>query len=276
MENALILAPDGKRAAVSLPAGSAQGRDIWLMDIARGLRTRFTFDAADELTTAWSPDSSRIVFSSRRKGHLDLYVKASSGAGDEEVLLADNLEKHPLSWSPDGRFLPYLSAGGPGRTDMWVLPMSGTSAPEGRKPTPFRQTSFTEGPGFFAPDGRWVAYMSNESGQNQVYVAPFPGPGEKWIVSTAGGTQPGWGSDGKELFYLAPDSTLMAATVKSQGATFEVGDVRPLFPVTPGGPRSFYQVSPDGQRFLVNRAPTNDAAPAPFTVVVNWTEGLRK
>ena len=239
--------------------------------MARGLRTRFTFDAADEQSSVWSPDGSRIVFNSRRKGHMDLYQKASSGAGAEEILLADDLEKSPMSWSSDGRFILYTVGGGSTGVDLWILPMSGD-----RKPFPFLQTPFNEVPAVFSPDGRWIAYASNESGRPEVYVAPFPGPGGKWQVSTAAGTNPRWRRDGKEILYAAGQQ-LMAAAVNGAGSTFQVGAVQPLFAIQPGGPRSFYDVSPDGQRFLANTSP--DQRPVsvpPITVVVNWTAALKK
>jgi len=147
----LVLSPDEKRASVSISDG--QQRDIWAYDVARGLRTRITFDPADELNSVWSPDGSWLVFNSRRKGHLDLYQKASSGAGTEEVLLEDNRDKSPQSWSPDGRFILYTSSGPPTGDDLFVLPLSGD-----RKPVPFLQTPFNEYDGQFSPDGRWVAY----------------------------------------------------------------------------------------------------------------------
>ena len=183
--------PAAYRTSSSLPTANGlplafqtkrgRRRDIWLYDVARGLRTRFTFDPADELDSIWSPDGSRIVFNSRRKGHLDLYQKASSGAGSEEVLLEDNLDKLHLSWSPDGRFILYSTSSASPQTgaDLFVLPLSGD-----RKPVPFLKTQFNELAGQFSPDGQWVAYVSNESGRNEVYVAPFPGPGGKWQIST--------------------------------------------------------------------------------------------
>ena len=268
----LQLSADRLRASVSVPDGSAATRDIWLFDVARGLRTRFTFDPADEQSSVWSPDGSRIVFNSRRKGHFDLYQKASSGAGAEEVLLEDTLEKSPLSWSPDGRFILYTAAGGSTGNDLWILPMSGD-----RKPFPFLQTPFNEVPGVFSPDGRWIAYVSNESGRPEVYVAPFPGPGGKWMVSTAGGGNPRWRSDGKEIFYLAGGQQMMAAAVNGAGSSFQVGAVQPLFAIRPVGPRSFYDVSADGQRFLAITGPDQrPAAIPPITVVVNWTAALKK
>ena len=263
------LSPDGKRASVSISDGKQ--RDIWLYDLARGLRTRFTFAPTDELQSIWSPDGSRIVFNSRRKGHLDLFQKSSSGAGSEDVLFEDNLEKYPLSWSPDGRFLLFDSFGSPTGLDLWVFPLSGD-----RKPVPFLNTKFNESAGQFSPDGRWVAYQSDESGRNEVYVTPFPGPGGKWQISTGGGGLPRWRLDGNEIFYLAPDNKLMAAAVNGKGSRFEVGAVKPLFETRAiVGLRNRYAVAADGQRFLINTAP-EQAASAPITVVLNWTAGLKK
>jgi eukaryotic-like serine/threonine-protein kinase len=264
------LSPDGKRASVSIP--SSGGRlDVWLYDVARGLRTRFTFDAANEAESIWSPDGSRVVFNSNRKGHYDLFQKASSGAGTEEVLLEDNFEKNPVSWSPDGRSILYRSTGGPTGNDLFVLPLSGD-----KKPAPFVNTQFMENYGQFSPDGRWVAYRSDESGRNEIYVAPFPGPGGKWQISTGGGDLPRWRRDGTEIFYLAPDNKLMAAAVNGKGPSFEIGAVKPLFEARPQtGQRYPYAVSADGQRFLIHTLPEQTAS-APITVVLNWTAGVKK
>jgi WD40 repeat protein len=268
----LELSPDGKQAAVSLFQRGGTGRDIWLYDLTRGLRTRFTFDPSGELDleSIWSPDGSRVVFNSNRKGHFDLYQKASGGAGAEELLLEDNRDKYPVSWSPDGRFILYISNGGPTGNDLFVLPLAGD-----RKPVPFLQTPFNEAPGQFSPDGRWVVYASDESGRREVYVAPFPGPGGKWQISTGGGANPRWRRDGTEIFYLSDDNKLMAATVNGKGTSFEVGTVKPLFQTRLTTLRYEYGVSADGQRFLINAAPESVAS-APFTVVLNWTAGLKK
>ncbi len=267
----LELSPDGKRASFSIPDQAGKGRDIWLYDVARGLRTRFTFDSPGARDSIWSPDGSRVVFNSSRKGHLDLYQKSSSGAATEEVLLEDNQDKYPASWSPDGRFILYRTRGGPTGSDLFLLPLSGD-----HKPVPFLNTKFNEDIGQFSPDGRWVAYSSDESGRSEVYVVPFPGPGGKWQISTAGGTFPRWKHDGSEIFYLAPDNKLMAVTVNGKGANFDVGPIKPLFEtrVVLGG-RYQYAVSEDGQRFLINTAP-EQAASAAITVVLNWTAGLKK
>jgi eukaryotic-like serine/threonine-protein kinase len=266
----LRLAPDGRRAAVSVFDLARRTRDIWLFDITRGLRTRFTVDPADEFNLVWSPDGNRVVFDASRKGHSDLYQKASSGAGAEEQLLTDSLDKYPVDWSPDGRFILFLIAAPKTGFDLWVLPLFGD-----RKPFQFLQTQFNERGGQFSADGRWVAYVSDESGKLEVYVAPFPGPGGKWQVSTTGGTQPRYRRDGKEIFYLAPDNKLMAAAVNGQGSAFEVGAVRPLFDTRPSGPGFVYDVAPDGQRFLVNTL-TEEVASTPITLVVNWPALLKK
>jgi serine/threonine protein kinase len=268
--NSLELSPDGRQASVSIPDESGKGRDIWLYDVARGLRTRFTFDRANALASIWSPDGSRVVFNSGRNGHLDMYQKASSGAGVEEVLVEGSLDKYPTSWSPDGRFILYDSIGGSTSLNLFVLPLFGD-----RKPFPFLQTQFNEVSGRFSPDDRWVVYSSNESGRYEVYVAPFPGPGGKWQISTAGGDWPRWRSDGNEIFYLAPGRGLMAAAVNGKGSSFEVGAVKPLFQTRATGLEDRYAVSSDGQRFLINTAP-EQAASAPITVVLNWAAELKK
>jgi Tol biopolymer transport system component len=237
----------------------------------RGLKTRFTFDPAIQSESIWSPDGSRVVFTSNRKGHFDLYQNASDGSGTEALLLEDNLDKYPESWSPDGRFILYGSNGGPTGNDLYVLSLTGD-----RKPVPFLKTQFNEFSGRFSPDGRWVAYRSNESGMYEIYVAPFPGPGGKRQISTAGGNWPRWRRDGTEIFYFAPDNKLMVAAVNGKGSSFEVGAVKPLFDTHEWpGTRYPYDVTADGQRFLVNTVP-GQASSAPITVVVNWTAGLKK
>ena len=259
-------------------ADQGQGAmDIWLLDLERdGLPTRFTFDAAADVAPVWSPDGSRVAFGSSRQGNLDLYQKASSGAGAEEVLLADDGDSVPTSWSPDGRFLLYARVGL--QSDIWVLPLFGD-----RKPFPFVQTARrTRATVRFSPDGRWIVYTSIESGRTEVYVAPFSGsggaPAGKRQISTGGGTQPHWRQDGREIVYvtLPPDATLMAAAVTARDTAFDVGTVEPLFAVRPPGTGgTFYDVSPDGQRFLVNMAPEVTTAPTPITVVVNWLAGVK-
>ncbi len=266
----LELAPDGKRASVSIMS-AGKGRNIWIYDVARSLKSRYTFDASSDAPSIWSPDGSRVIFSSNRKGHFDLYENVSDGSGTEAPLLEDDLEKAPDSWSPDGRFILFTSSGGPTGTHLFVLPLSGD-----RKPFPFLKTQFSETYGRFSPDGRWVAYRSNESGTGEIYVAPFPGPGGKRQVSTAGGNWPRWRRDGTEIFYIAPDGKLMVAAVNGKGSSFEVGTVKPLFETHVfNGFRYPYDLTPDGQRFLFSTVP-GQTSQAPITVVVNWMAGLKK
>jgi Tol biopolymer transport system component len=272
------LSPDGKRVAVIIFDPRIRTRDLWIYEIARGLRTRFTYDPADEREAAWSPDGSRIVFNSRRKGHFDLYQKASNGAGSEELLLESNLHKYPTSWSPDGRFLLYDCFDPKTQTnDLWVLPLSVDRESRIRpgQPFPLLQTDANESHGQFSPDGRWIAYQSNESGRFEIYVIPFPGPGGKWQVSTSGGAWARWPRDGKEIIYWAPDHKLMAVEVKSKGATLEVRAVRPLFEVHPQRWFFFYDVTADGQRFLVNTM-GDQRGWSTITLVQNWTADLKR
>jgi eukaryotic-like serine/threonine-protein kinase len=243
-----------------------------------GLATRFTFGTGLDRNPVWSPDGKQIVYTSDPNGPPDLFQKVSSGVGDERALLPDRGTRNPTSWSADGRFLLFNTPGQTTGADVWVLPMSGTD-----KPFPFLQTRANEGAAQFSPEGKWIAYVSNESGRPEVYVAPFDGSsgtaGSKWQVSTNGGNAPRWRPDGREIFYLSPipNQTLMAATVSPQGEGFNVGVVAPLFPLRPSGTLgSVYQVSPDGKRFLVNMAPLVEAAPTPITVVVNWTAGVKR
>jgi eukaryotic-like serine/threonine-protein kinase len=266
------LSPDGKQAAVSIQDPARQTSDIWIYDVARNLKTRFTFDPADELALTWSPDGKRVVFNSSRKGHLDLYQKAADRSGTEALLFEDNLGKWPASWSPDGSSLYYFTLGATNNGDWFVLPLTGE-----RKPVPFIHSQFNETFGQLSPDGRWLAYTSNESGRGEVYVVPVPGPGGKRQVSNGGGGLPRWRRDGTELFYLdsASPRKLMAAAVNGKGASFEVGAVKPLFETHGPSSRYFYDVSPNGQRFLIISVP-QAASAAPVTVVVNWTAGLKK
>ena len=277
--NDLRLSPDGKRIAISQFDAKSRNDDIWLYEISRAVWTRFTFEATTERWPLWSPDGSTIVFASDRKRHIDLYQRASSGAGSEELLLGSNLHKYPSDWSRDGRFIAYTADDPKTKLDIWILPMDPNPKGAGgeRKPFLFLQTEFTEGRATFSPDGRWIAYQSDESGRNEIYIRPFPGPGGKWQVSTNGGTRPRWRRDGKELFYLGLDDKIMSAEIKLGSSTVEVGSVRPLFQFRPfsGGARDIYDVTGDGQRFLVTSLGSL-ASSSPVTLVVNWVGEVKK
>jgi len=270
------LSPDEKRLAVSRLDPQTASADIWLIDLARNNPSRFTFDPANESAPVWSPDGTRIVFASNRDGVSNMYQRLSNGAGNDEVLLKSAQPTGPHDWSPDGKIILFGMISPKTGADLWLLPLFGD-----QKPAPFIQTEFIETQARFSPDGRWIAYTSNESGSYQVYIQSFPTSGGKWQVSTSGGAQPQWRRDGKELFYLAPDRKIMAVEVNGAGPTFVSGIPKPLFEahvstIFPGGGGAiYYSVTGDGQRFLVNTL-AGDSMPAPFTVVLNWTAGLKR
>jgi len=267
------LSPDGTRVAVGIGTWTPVG-DVWLLELSRGSFSRWTSHPTDDITPVWSPDGKEIVFCSNRNGRFDLYKKDAGGTGGEELIYRSSADKFPSDWSRDGKYVLYYTVDPKTKADIWTVPMSGE-----RKPTPFLQTEFNETNAFFSPDGRWVAYNSDESGTPEIYVRPFPPAGGKWQVSTQGGVQPAWRSDGKELYYVALDGKIMAAEVKP-GSVFAAGLPVPLFDagLRPEGlteSRSSFVVTPDGQRFLVNTI-AEEAARVPVTVVVNWTGELKK
>jgi Tol biopolymer transport system component len=265
------LSPDGKRAAVSLRDPSQRTSNIWAIDLTSGLRTQLTFDPADDLAPTWSRDGTRIAFSSSRQGRWGLYQKASNGAGPDEavdVFPAGTLQSNPLGWTKDSRSLLYVS-GLAGAAELSLLSLTGD-----RKPVTLLSGG-QAGPGQLSPDDRWVAYFSAESGRRDVYVRPFPSGGGKWIVSTDGGSEPRWRSDGKEIFYVNRQAQIVAAEVTTVADAFQVGEVRPLFTVQRTGVRYSYDVSPDGRRFLVNTRIDSQTAQSVLTVIVNWPGTLK-
>jgi Tol biopolymer transport system component len=267
--------PDGKRvAAESLdsPRGTA---DIWLLDTAEGVPTRFTFGRGLNKFPVWSPDGGRIAFYSNRDGTYKLFQKLSSGAGTEEVLFKPDTSIRVADWSSDGRYIVYYNPDAKGKVHIWVLPQFGD-----RKPFPFLQTDSNEYHATLSHDGRWIAYISDESGRYEVYIQSFPKPGAKWQVSTSGGVQPRWRRDGKELYYVSPDRKLMAVDIKGD-STLQVGAAHALFEtrifagssVTQGW-RQEYDVAADGQQFLMS-VETEGSTP-PINIVLNWAAELKK
>jgi Tol biopolymer transport system component len=263
------LSPDGGQ--VALQRTKENNTDVWLTDLVRGGMKRLTFDPANDVVPVWSPDGMRVAFASTRKGPYNLYVKAASGAGPEELLLETPNFKQAQDWSKDGRFLLYYEADPKTGRDLWAMPMTG----DNRKPIVVVNTPYDEHNGQFSPDARWVAYETNESGRFEIVVQPFPVPSSKWPVSTGGGIQPRWRADGKELYFVAPDGKLMASSI-SPGATFAAGTPIALFPVTlapgAGSNKQEYVVSRDG-RFLINE-PAEASTMTPITLILNWRGAL--
>jgi eukaryotic-like serine/threonine-protein kinase len=258
--------PDGKRVSVELLDPASHKFDTWIYDVVRGSRTRFTFDSSTAVASViWSPDGASLAFPVQRNGRLRLYRKAANMAGTEELLLDDASLVSAYSWSPDGKFLAYGLAG----QGLWILPLTGE-----RKPFRFRESVGISGGAQFSLDGLWLAYSATDSQRSEVFIAPFPGPGGRVQVSAAGGDQPRWGRDGKELFYISTEGQMMAAEIAAKGATLEVGRVRALFSGLPAASTA-YDVTPDAQRFLVVTSP-DEAGPEPLTLVQNWAAGLKR
>jgi eukaryotic-like serine/threonine-protein kinase len=264
LHQAFSLSPDGTRVAVSIYDRRSRQADIWIVDAARGTRTRLTFDAADEDFPIWSPRGEQLAFVSARS---NLHVKAATGVGSEETLLEGTTDAVVDDWSPDGQFLIYETTDPKTGADLWILPRAGA-----RTARPLLQTPADEGSAQLSPDGRWLAYVSNESGLSEVYVQPFPLSGAKWQISRDGGTEPRWRADGNELYYLAADRSVAAVEVKG-AATFEVGAPVALFRVAARNiGENTYIVARDG-RVLANT--NNIQTGTTMTVVTDWMQRLK-
>jgi serine/threonine protein kinase/Tol biopolymer transport system component len=273
------ISPDEKAIAYMRNNGSAS--DIWLRDLVHSLDQRFTSDPSANNTPVWSPKGDRIVFRSTRGGGLQqqLYQQSASGAGPAEALTKSPSFKFASQWSKDGRFLVITNNAG-GNLDLLVLPMTEGSSSGVQDPQKFLVTQFVEAQGQISPDGHWMAYSSDDTGQLEVYVRPFPVAEGVWRISTAGGQQPRWRGDGKELFFIGGDGKMMAADIKAMPGpkpVFDHGEAKPLFDAhiaLATGTFAFqYDVTPDGKRFLVD---TGGATDSTFTVVVNWQAGIKK
>ena len=266
------ISPNEDRVALGIFDLQASSPDIWIYDISRDVPLRLTFDPDFDSSPIWSPDGDSIVWRSNRKGRYDLYQKVSSGAGNDEILFESEENKEANSWSSDGRFIAYTNTTVKGNTqnDIWILAMSGD-----RKPFPFLQTGANEFSAQFSPDNQWIAYVSDESATNQVYIAPFPTVVGKWQVSRNGGTEPRWRGDGKEIFFLSPENKLMSVKVNAVGTNLEVGNAETLFEIHPANPPGYhYDVTKSGKRFLVDSLKEGDLQS--LSLIVNWTAPLKK
>lgn len=266
-----VLSPDGKRvvASIATPTGKAS---LWMLDVARGISSRFTFTDSSDAWVVWSPDGKEIAYSSNRAGRLEIYLKPASGVESEQPIVTGEGESMPTDWSRDGRFMAYQTQSqATKKFDIWILPMTGD-----RKPYPFIATEADEGEGAFSPDGRWFAFSSDESGRREVYVVPFPGRGGKWQVSSTGGEWPAWVANGTELDYVTPDRKWMAVEVNGKGNDFSIGAAQTLFggKALPGAAPLGVVVTPDGKKLLI--PVEEEGASVPLTLVTNWKADLKK
>ncbi len=265
------LSPDGKKVVASI--SGANGKfSLWMFDVTRGISSRFTFTDSSDFFSVWSPDGKQVAYSSNRAGRLELYVKPASGVESEQLLVTGEGESMPMDWSRDGRYLAYQTQSRTTKKfDLWILPITGD-----RKPFPFIGTDASEEAGTFSPDGRWFAYMSDESGRYEIYVVPFPGHGGKWQVSSSGGGFPSWVANGTELDYFTNDRKWMAVEVNGKGNDFSIGTSKTLFggkPI-PVFPQRGAFVTRDGKKLLT--PVQGDTGSVPFTLVTNWGAAIKK
>jgi len=265
------LSPDERKVAVRIIDEKTGTRDIWVVDLTRGVTSRLTFEPGNENYPVWSADGKRILYYAAG-ADAGLYLKNASGAGGKELLLASAPEIIPVSWSRDGGLILYSQTGGNTGRDIWALPLSGE-----RKPYAVLDGPFDQDQALLSPDGKWLCYTSNESGRQEIYVESFPDRSGKWQISTSGGQDARWRGDSREIYYLGPDQQMMAVPIQTQ-PTFEAGVPQRLFTARilfPTGIRNHYDVSADGKRFYIV-APVGSEALPTTNVVVNWTQELKR
>jgi Tol biopolymer transport system component len=274
------ISPDGHKLAISFSEDPGVAKpDVWVYDLARGIKTRLTFAPAVSTSAFWSPDGRTVGFMSNREGKFHLYQKAADGTGSVTPLVAGEAAEFFGSWSADGRYFIFQRAKdprkpeGPGRGDVWAMPLFGD-----RKPFPVVQNGqFNAISPALSPNGKWLAYVSDESGRWEVYIGPFLHGRGRWEVSAGGGNWPRWRGDGKEIFYRSPEDKIMSAEIEEQGASLSIGKVQALFQADPApgtlGPG--YDISPDAKKFVIVSANRQQAFP-PLTVVLNWPSLLKK
>jgi Tol biopolymer transport system component len=267
------ISPDGRRAAVAKLGPDGVNADLWILD-ANGNTTQFTATPKHEGSPVWSPDGSKIAYFSNPEGVYDIYVKPVNGEGRAELFYKSTLPKYPTDWSRDGRYMLFGVIAPGTRSDVWAI----TTAD--RKAAPILDTIYSEGFAALSPDGRWLAFQSDQSGRNEVYVQPFEGATSgtrrRWLVSSGGGGLPRWRGDGAEMFYMTSGGRMMAVALHPVGGDFQFEQAHMLFQTRPIPETwNLYDVSSDGQRFLLN-LPLEWSSAAPITVVTNWTEKLKQ
>ncbi|MEX1310387.1 MAG: protein kinase [Candidatus Sulfomarinibacteraceae bacterium] len=261
----VTLSPDGTTAALVIRDPSIGSNDIWLLDVVSGLRTRFTFDRANDIYPVWSPDGETILFVSRRDEGTSLYRKSVAGTGDVELVFTSAGDMYATSWSPNGRYIAFDRQGQGTGADVWILDLENGPSAE-----LFYQSGAEDGAAFFSPDGRWLAYWSQESGRGEIYVTPFPGPGRRWQVSQNSGTWLQWSSDGREIFFQDESGALKVVSVDGSGETFTVGRTEDIMPL--GGSSLtgiMFSIAPDGQRILAGNTNTGFQEDS-LDLVIGW------
>jgi Tol biopolymer transport system component len=257
--------PDGRSLAVAAVDPQSEQTDLHLLDLDRGTSVRLTTNPATDASPVVARDSSQIVFRSNRQRVHDLYIRPSTGTGDDRLLLGSGSAKYPTAWSPSGTEIVYQAYDERTRWDIWAAPLD-----QREPPRPIVRTDFNEVQGQISPNEHWIAYTSDEFSAPEVYVQPYVGAGRKWRISTAGGSDPHWRADGRELFYVSLAGELMAVAVQPNGA-LDPAKPRPLFRVPPpqvtAPYSSIYQVA--GDRFLV-RMPLEDIQTLPLMLLINW------
>lgn len=263
------LSPDNKRVAF------ASGDGIWTLDLERKTKTRITFDEQVVQEPTWSPDGKALLFSAQVTtggGRVEIRSKAADGSGAEKTLVADPNNYLYPAWSPDGKYLTYLLGEGAKMTSLWIRPVNGDANPVAIVQPPSRQSNLYTYR--VSPDGHWVAYESDESGQLEEYLTTFPDGKGKWRVSSNGGAFPAWSGNGKELFYRNVTDDILVCPVTPRGSEIEVGTSQKLFHAASPGIGVTFDVSSDGKRLLVNHA--EEEAQAPLQLITNWLARLGK
>jgi Tol biopolymer transport system component len=258
---------DQTRVAVGILEQNNGHSDIWVRDLERNIRTRLTFATSVDMMPIWSPNDSLVAYTTRLDGKYSLSVKPASGAGVEQKIWSHDTIIYASDWSPDGRYIACTTSG-VDVADIWIIPTDPTE-----DPFPFMQTPLGEYAPRFSPDGRWIAFGSDESSREEVYVAPFPGPGGKWQISTNEGDRPRWSPDGRRLFYLDNEDQICVVDIDGSGQGLSVGKMEVLFSVSAFRPSNIFEVMGDGERLLVNERLTN-LDDSMIVVVQNWTREL--
>jgi Tol biopolymer transport system component len=267
------ISPDGSRAAVARLGPDGVNADLWILDAA-GNATRFTATPKYAGSPVWSPDGSKIAYFSNPEGVYDIYVKPADGEGGAELFCRSTLPRYPTDWSRDGRYILFGVISPGTKSDVWAISTAN------RKAAPILDTIYSEASAALSPDGKWLAFQSDQSGRDEVYVQPFEGATagtpRRWLVSAGGGGLPRWRGDGSEIFYMTSGGRMMAVSVHPSGGDFQFETAHMLFQTRPiPGSWNLYDVSPDGRRFLLN-LPLEWSSAAPITVVANWTGKLKE